>query len=228
MTEDHSRRQLLEAVAGVATVGLAGCLTGGEETRTETVEADESATQGAEDDTATSTPTSVETSGGFDGMTSRVEELAVVSAEQDVADEGDPSPTGTWLLHLGVHNSGEEETDVMDTPTTGRCTTPTGTGWRGPPARAGTTRASPPRERWATSRSRCRPRRSTRTRSRASRSPSPVRPSGTASTARTGDRARGSSTSTRRETATDDRPQTPDVSGSFSTSCSAPSDTSSR
>lgn len=41
-------------------------------------------------------------------------ELEIVSAEQDVADESDPSPSGTWLLHLEVRNTGEQETDVFE------------------------------------------------------------------------------------------------------------------
>jgi hypothetical protein len=126
-----TRRRVLAGLSTGLVVGLAGCGTsdpdsdddgggtptdeGTADTATETEDDGGTPTDGDEGDTDTPTATpSPEAGGALDGMTSRVEELEIVSAEQDVADEGDPSPTGTWLLHLGVRNTGEQETDVME------------------------------------------------------------------------------------------------------------------
>jgi hypothetical protein len=67
--------------------------------------------------TATDTPSETPTEtppASSKRLNSEVSELAFVSAEQDVAGESDPSPSGTWLLRVTVENTGDQETNLFE------------------------------------------------------------------------------------------------------------------
>lgn len=116
------RRSVLGAVGLAALAGCTGIGGDGGDDSDGSDGGDEDESDGSSGDgggTPTATDSPSETPSATPPATSKrlnseVPELTMVSGEEDVAEDSDPSPSGTWLLRVTVENTGDKETNVFE------------------------------------------------------------------------------------------------------------------